>query len=299
LIFKKRNVPKELQLLRALRPRMNFTEEEESYYQYKEKGYLGEVNFDKWADPLKDMIFLHDATFTVHNNHFQNDSLGITAGTLHIFEIKNFEGDYLIKKDKWHSPKGNAVKNPLLQLEKAETLINQLVKSMGWRIFVKPHLVFVHPEFHLYDVPSTLPIVYPSQLMRFREKLQQQSSKPTRPDIQLAEKLCSLLKDDLPYTSVPAFTYEGLRKGIVCPGCGVFYGSVQTTLICKNCGKREKCTEAVLRSVREFRLLFPNLKMTTNTIYNWCGTFKDIRTIQTVLRTNFTLKGHGKSAHYL
>jgi hypothetical protein len=40
-------VPKELQILRILRLRMNLTENEESDYQYKEKGYEGEINFDK------------------------------------------------------------------------------------------------------------------------------------------------------------------------------------------------------------------------------------------------------------
>ncbi|RIW29395.1 NERD domain-containing protein [Bacillus salacetis] len=278
---------------------MNFTEEEESYYQYKEKGYQGEVAFDKWAEPLESLIFLNDVNLNVNNSHFQNDSLGITSGILHIFEVKNLEGDYTIKNDKWHSPKGNAVKNPLLQLEKAETLITQLVKSMGWRIHVKPHLVFVHPEFHLYNVPANLPIIHPGQLGRFREKLQQQSAKPTRTEIQIAEKLCSLLMDELPYSSVPAFTYEGLRKGIVCPGCGGFYGAFHKVFNCGYCGNRENCSDAVLRSIEEFKILFPESKMTTGGILEWCKVIKDDRTIRRILKGNFELTGHTKSAFYL
>ncbi|WP_409254268.1 nuclease-related domain-containing protein [Bacillus sp. SCS-153A] len=298
--MKERDVPRELQILRALRPRMNFNESEESYYQHKEKGYEGEVMFDKWAEPLQEMIFLNDSNFNVNNNHFQTDSLGISSGTLHIFEVKNFEGDYTIKEDKWYSPKGNPIKNPLLQLEKTETLINQLVKSMGWRITVEPHLVFVNPEFHLYDVYSELPIVYPAQLGRFREKmLQRCGSKPTRSEIQFAEKLLTHLIDEMPYSSLPEYTYGGLRKGIVCPGCGVVYTSVQTTLICGLCGGREKCTEAVLRSVREFKLLFPQLKVTSNLIYDWCGVIRDIKTIRRILKNNYKPVGHGKSSFYI
>ncbi|WP_232214245.1 nuclease-related domain-containing protein [Bacillus sp. SG-1] len=298
--MKEREVSKELQILRVLRPRMNFSESEESYYQYKEKGYEGEVTFDKWAEPLKNMIFLNDTNFNVNNNHFQTDSLGISSGTLHIFEVKNFEGDYTIKEDKWYSPKGNGIKNPLLQLEKTETLINQLVKNMGWRINVEPHLVFVHPEFHLYDVSSDLPIVYPTQLDRFREKmLQRCGSNPTRSEIQFAEKLLALLIEELPYTSVPEYKYGGLRKGIVCPFCGGFYSSVQTTLVCGNCGGREKCTEAVLRCVKEIKLLFPQLKVTSNLIYDWCGVIRDIKTIRRILKRNFKLVGHGKSSYYI
>jgi hypothetical protein len=299
LIMKEREVPKELQILRILRPRMNFTEDEESYYQYKEKGYAGEVNFDKWSEQLMDMIFLNDVNLNVNNTHFQNDSLGISAGTLHIFEVKNLEGDYTIDKDgKWRSPKGNVVKNPLLQLEKAETLINQLVKNMGWRVKVEPHLVFVHPEFHLYNVPPHLPIIYPTQLLRFREKLLQQCSKPTRSEIQLGERLMSGLIEEMPYTSVPDYTYDRLRKGIVCPGCGVFYGSFHKVFHCNYCGGRESCSDAILRSVKEFKMLFPDKKVTTATIYEWCHVVKDERTIRRILKEHYELRGFAKSAFY-
>ncbi|WP_421385416.1 nuclease-related domain-containing protein [Bacillus salacetis] len=297
--MKMRDVPKELQILRILRPRMNFTEDEESYYQYKEKGYEGEVTFDKWAEPLKDMIFLNDINLNTNNNHFQNDSLGISAGTLHIFEVKNFAGDYTIDKEgKWHSPKGNIVKNPHLQLEKAETLMNQLVKNMGWRINVEPHLVFVHPEFHLYNVPAHLPIIYPTQLVRFREKLLERCSKPTRSEVQLGDRLLSLLIEEMPYTSVPDYTYDRLRKGIVCKGCGVFYGSFHKTFQCGFCGGRESCSEAVIRSINEFKMLFSDNKVTTARIHDWCNVVKDERTIRRVLNENFELKGFAKSAFY-
>lgn len=298
--MKERDVPRELQVLRALRPRMDFSESEESYYQYKEKGYEGEVTFDKWAEPLKNIIFLNDTNFNVNNNHFQTDSLGISPGTLHIFEVKNFEGDYTIKGDKWYSPKGNGIKNPLLQLEKTETLINQLVKNMGWRINVEPHLVFVHPEFHLYDVSSELPIVYPTQLGRFGEKmLQRCGSKPTRSEIQFAEKLLALLIEELPYTSVPDYKYGGLRKGIVCPFCGVFYGNpIYTTFYCKSCGFTEETTQAVLRSVKEFMVLFPEYKITTSRIFDWCKVFKDKRTIRAILMKNYRQKGRRSASHF-
>jgi hypothetical protein len=300
LIMKERDVPKELKIIRTLRPRMNFNEEEESYYQYKEKGYEGEVIFDKWAEPLKNFVFLNDANFNVNNNNFQADSLGISSGTLHIFEVKNFEGDYTLdEEDKWRSPKGNLIKNPLLQLQKTETLINQLLKNIGWRINVEAHLVFVNPEFHLYDIPSNLPIIYPTQLLRFREKMLQRSAKTTRSEIQFAEKLLSHLIDELPYSNVPKYTYDGLQKGIVCPGCGVFYGSVQTTLLCGNCGGREKCKEAILRSVSELRLLFPHLKVTSSRVYEWCGIIRDVKTIRRILKGNLQHAGHGKSSHYI
>ncbi|MGF2614330.1 nuclease-related domain-containing protein [Rossellomorea aquimaris] len=298
--MKERGIPQELQLLRGLRPRMNFSESEESYYLYKEKGYEGEMNFDKWAVPLsKKMIFLNDINLNQNNNNFQVDSFGISSGTLHHFEVKNLEGDYSIEKGKWTSPSGNPVKNPLLQVDKTETHLNQLVKNYNIPLSVKSHLIFINPEFHLYDVPSNLPIIYPAQMNRFRNNLLQNSSKIRNADIRAAEKLLSLSIGGSPYNSVPKYSYEELRKGIVCSGCGEFYTEAKRILHCEFCGVRESCSDAVLRSVEEFGLLFPDFKVTTKNIFDWCKVIKDERTVQRVLRSNLQMIGNKRSSYYI
>jgi hypothetical protein len=302
LIMKERGVPRELIILRGLRPRINFSESEESYYLYKEKGYEGEVNFDKWAVPLsvsEKMIFLNDVNLNQNNNHFQVDSFGISSGTLHHFEVKNLEGDYSIDKGKWISPLGNPVKNPLIQVDKTETLLNQLVNNHSIPLTVKSHLILINPEFHLYNVPSNLPIVYPAQMNRFRTSLLQNSSKIRNADIRAAEKLLALYIGESPYDSVPKYRYDELRKGMVCPGCGEFYAEFKRVLCCGFCGGKEGSSDAILRSVEEFRLLFPEVKVTTKNIFDWCGVIKDERTIQRVLRANLQSMGNKRSSYYI
>ncbi|WP_223702482.1 nuclease-related domain-containing protein [Sutcliffiella deserti] len=291
MILKKREIPLELQLLRSLRPRMQFSEKEESYYQHKEKGFEGELHFDKWAEPLKDIIFLNDLNILYNKTNCQIDSIGISSSTIHIFEIKNFEGDYTIKEGKWYSPKGFVVNNPLIQLEKAETIVNQLVKNFGYSLTVQPHLIFINPDFHLYDAPSNLPIVYPTQLVRVKEKLQRHCTKITRTETQFAEKLYSINMDKSPHANLPEYKYESLRKGIVCPNCRVFYKSMAKCFYCESCEEKESCYEAVLRSVEEFKTLFPDCKVTTTQIQEWCGIVQDKRTIRRVLVENY--KGQG------
>ncbi|MGM0847293.1 MAG: nuclease-related domain-containing protein [Bacillota bacterium] len=300
MILKKRGLPRELQILRAQRPRMNFSENEESYYLYKEKGYEGEVNFDKWAVPLSEkIIFLNDVNLNQNNNHFQVDSFGISSGTLHHFEVKNLQGDYSIVKGKWISPLGNPVKNPLIQVDKTETLLNQLVNNHSIPLTVKSHLILINPEFHLYDVPSNLPIVYPAQMNRFRNNLLQNSARIRNSDVRLAEKVLSLCIGESPYNNVPKYSYEELRKGIVCRGCGEFYPEFKRVLNCEFCGGKECSSEAVLRSVEEFKLLFPNIRLTTGRIQEWCRIVKDERTIQRVLRKNLAMMGSRKTSYYI
>ena len=45
-------------------------------------------------------------------------------------------------------------------------------------------------------------------------------------------------------------------------------------LTCETCGNVENWEVAVLRSVEEFKLLFPGRKITTNRVYEWCGGIK-------------------------
>lgn len=82
-------------------------------------------------------------------------------------------------------------------------------------------------------------------------------SKLTEKHKNLADKLISLHIEESPYTLMPAYEYEQLRKGINCKDCSSF--SITTHgryFVCRECGKDEQLTVAVLRSAREYMLLF-------------------------------------------
>ena len=57
---------------------------------------------------------------------------------------------------------------------------------------MEAHLVFINPEFALYQTPLDQPIILPNQLNRFMKKLNKTTSKLTSKHTQLAEKLISL-----------------------------------------------------------------------------------------------------------
>jgi hypothetical protein len=50
--------------------------------------------------------------------------------------------------------------------------------------------------------------------------------------------------------------------------------------------------------VNEFKLLFPDKKITADQIDDWCGNIKNKRSIQRILRENFVRVGHGKTTNY-
>jgi hypothetical protein len=297
-IVKPRFLPAELKLLRFLHPRMEFPVDDLRRYENLEKGFKGEQQFDKWSEDIViDGLVVNDLIYEINNTTFQIDSTLISQGTLFQFEVKNFEGDFLLDGDKWLTLSSRSpIKNPLHQLERSETMLKQLLQNIGYNMHIESYLVFINPNFHLYNAPINQSIIFPTQLNRFLDKLNRTPSKINGKHSKLAETLVSKQTFVDPYKRLPNYDYERLKKGICCPQCRTF---LDETLKCGKCGFEDTPSAAISRSVEEFRMLFPDEKITTNGVYEWCKGIVSRKVIWNVLSKSFQLEGHGKSAHYM
>lgn len=114
----------------------------------------------------------------------------------------------------------------------------------------------------------------------------------------LAGQLLSLHVSESPYNQLPSYEYDQLRKGVICFKCYSFsltFG--RKKYICKKCLHEELIEDAVLRSIDEFRLLFPNRKITTKIIYNWCQIVPE-RRIRNILLKNFSKMGEHRWSYF-
>ncbi|MEH7490993.1 nuclease-related domain-containing protein [Neobacillus niacini] len=298
MLFRPRPEKLELILLHYLHARKKFTNEEEFNYTNLIKGYEGELKSDIWLRGLTDeWLILNHLLLEYNGSTFQIDTLIIAYEKIYLLDIKTFEGDHSIKDDKWYTPSGKPEKNPLHQLERCETLLQRLQQDLGFNIPIESYLIFINPEFHLYTSSNHPAIIFPSQLNRFLKKLNTKPVKLNKKHYQLAEKLNALHIEESPYKRLPLYKYDQLKKGIICPNDKTFF--TDETLICSKCGRVEEVEAAVLRSVKEFSLLFPDRKLTTNNIYDWCGGVKSKKVIRRVLSKYFKLVGHRTSAHYV
>ncbi|HEU5140824.1 MAG TPA: nuclease-related domain-containing protein [Bacillales bacterium] len=300
MILKSRTESEELKLLRFLDSRMKLSARDANDYWNHEKGYEGEEKFDTWLeDSSKDWLILNDLLLESNNTLFQIDSLVICQKKIYLFEVKNYEGDFYMDGDRWYTLPSAEIKSPFLQLKRSESLFRRLLHDLGWNIPVESHLIFMNPHFYLYQAPLDLPAVFPNQLNRFMDKLKKEPSKLSQKHSAFAEKLLSLHLNESPYTRLPDFDYNQLKKGIVCPFCwSTFMELHGGFLICKECGRKEKVDIGVLRSVKEFHALFPDRAITTNIIQEWCKIIST-KAIRRILLQNFKLVGHSKSAHYV
>jgi hypothetical protein len=257
-VVKPRTVPMELVILRRLNTRMELTQSDKQLYLSIEKGYEGEVKFDLLTDQLQcDVLILRDLLLEVNHTLFQIDTLIISADLIYPCEVKNIEGDYYYNSDKLYTKSGSEIKDPLLQLERCDSLLRQFLQKKGHTFPLESNVIFVNSEFTLYQAPLNKPIVFPTQLNAFMKKLDKLPPKLTARHRKLADELIFAHICDSPYSRLPHYEYSKLRKGLTCATCNSFLITVgNRTLVCDSCGCIEAMESAVLRSVRELKLLF-------------------------------------------
>lgn len=191
------------------------------------------------------------------------------------------------------------MKNPVHQQDRCKVLLRSLLSDLGYHYPLEPYLIFINPEFHLYITTINSSLVFASQTNRFLKKLNARSGKLHKRHYKLADQLVALHKVESPYPSLPTYHYERLEKGILCPKCYSFFSEIHGSILtCGHCGCTERVESAVLRSVTELTLLFPDQKITTKIVQDWCKIIKSEKTIRRILRKHFKLIRIGRSSYY-
>lgn len=246
--------------------------------------------FDTLIDKFQcDCLFLNDLLLKTNNQTFQIDSLLITNHLVYILEIKNYIGDFYYHSNKLLMQDQAEITNPLYQLLRTQSLFRQLLLKLNYDIPVQSSVIFINPEFMLYQAPPDIPFISPNQLNRFIKKINNNRSHLQEQHQKLAENLMTLHISDYPYKNLPYYNYQQLHKGITCVACSSFSASIiGMRCKCTLCGYEEHIDTVVVRIVKEFKLLFPEEKITTNKIYEWCKIISKKR-IQRILKDNYNL----------
>lgn len=283
-----------------LNMRMKLSDKDRNHYLHLKKGYEGEVMFDRLTEKLQcDCLIMNDLLLQMNSATFQNDSVILTPESLHLFEVKNFEGDFYYERDKFFMKNKTEVNNPLNQMKRNESLLRQLLQNLGITIPIIASVVFINPEFTLYQAPLNLPFIFPTQLNRYLNQMDRNSLKLNKKHKLIADKLISLHIEDSPYKQLPSYDYDQLRKGMTCERCYSFSLFIKgMKLYCLECGHTEAVAASILRSVEEFKLLFPDRKITTNAIYEWCEIIDSKKRIRMVLEKNFKIFGVHQWSYY-
>ncbi|MHC0037108.1 nuclease-related domain-containing protein [Pseudoneobacillus sp. C159] len=134
MIIKPRSESLELIIYRLLNQRMELTPDQKGYFEHLEKGFEGEKNFDLFLEQnlTMDCHILNDLLLESQKSLFQSDSVLHSGDTIHVFDVKNNEGDYYVEDDRWYLlPSKIEVKNPFLQLNRCISLFRRLLQDLG------------------------------------------------------------------------------------------------------------------------------------------------------------------------
>ena len=281
-------VSAQLQTFQYLKGRMKFTQDQAITYNNLYKGYLGERKFSKVLDKkLKShCIVLFGLLLESKNNLFQVDCLLIYRNEIFLIEIKNYIGDFYVQDEKWYvCSSDKEIKNPLHQLERSAYLLREFLSTYGLKYRVNPYVVFINNEFTLYHAPRYSSIIFPTQINRFIQKLNQTPSLITSKHRKLANRLIAAHITTSPYEKLPEYHFLKLRRGIFCYSCrGQMQELQKGKMHCRHCGYFESIDSALMRSILEFNLLFPNKKITTSIIHEWSALNRTNRTIRRILK---------------
>jgi hypothetical protein len=177
--------------------------------------------------------------------------------------------------------------------------LRQLLQKYRYNYPIDAFLVFINPQFTLFQPSPNPQIILPTQVNSFIKKLYKTPSKLSDKHHKLADLLVSLHKTENPYMRLPKYDYDTVEKGITCGSCHSFDVTVfRTKIACKDCGCQELVEVAVLRNVEELRILFPDIRITTNLVFEWCKVIDSTKMIRRILKKNFKAIGYTKNSYY-
>ena len=300
MIYKQRVKSKSLTILEMLVERMQFTQTDFRKYQNQETGFEGEQNFDKIVEQLEcDCLILNDLELPFNTSTFQIDSLLITAYKIYLLEVKNYQGEfYMQDQDLYQRPQYKR-SNPEKYLVRKEDYLSQLLQTKGYNYPIESKVIYINDEFTLLQAPLTSTILLPTQIPAYIKSLNSISTTITNTHKKLADTLIGMHIDDNGKRNIPEYTYESLRKGLICHRCSSTAIQIQQKYcICGNCEYKVTNTEKIIQCIDEFHLLFPDRKVTTDSIYQWCAKQFSKKSIQRVLGRYYKIVGTTKGAHY-
>ncbi|MCC5894418.1 MAG: NERD domain-containing protein [Alkalibacterium sp.] len=303
MLIKKQRTKPELQiLLELLDSRMTLHYREKQHLMTLSKGYEGEVIFDSLVERYlpSDCIVLNDLSLIIGSTPIQIDSLIVTSNAIYLYEIKNYEGNYIDMGGQFRTDSGQDIVSPAGQLNRTTTVFNKLIHQWDSVLQVVPHVVFINSYFFLYEAKKDNSFVFLPQLITHFNEINRRSSTLSARHYYLADKLLEESKKDLPYQrKIPIYDFKDLKKGLSCSHCRSFELDITTKMtFCRCCGHKTPLNDLFLSEVQAFKFLFPTEQLTCNVMYEWCGATLPKRRITAILNREFTVNGFAKSSHY-
>ncbi|WP_373751820.1 nuclease-related domain-containing protein [Jeotgalibaca porci] len=270
-----------LAVMKSLDGRVSFGEKEERYFRNWLSGALGEQMVEDGAACLDGYVArIHDLVI-VEDRTCQIDALWIGSQTVYLLEVKHWDGVFTVDAQGFQV----IVHDPLSQLERTKRMVERILKRMGVGLMVEARLVFTNPNMTLYGLSEEMPIVMPSQIERYFQKIGAAEGPISEWQIRLGKKLAALHVSRNPHQNLMAYSRESVRSGILCGVCRVPMSvRCRWKLACPKCGMVEKKADGFYRTQKELEILFPEIARKPVELRRWMGNVIDRKTVYNLMR---------------
>ncbi|OJF91774.1 nuclease-related domain-containing protein [Alkalibacterium sp. 20] len=301
MIVKERERALQLESLVALSKRGVLLNPQENYINQLVKGFEGECAFDALMKGLKcECLILNDLLLKLNGHTFKIDTLMISSKGVSIYEVKNFEGEFVFREDKLKIVSTNKeITNPVHQLNRKTMLFRQLMEEHRVDFPLKSYIVFVNKQFTLFETPVNQDFILPTMISRHLKRLNNERGAINISHTKFSDALKALHHKDTTFITLSEYSYTALKKESFCKECSAVLERLNGRMCeCMKCGHKELAVDTIFRQINEFRLLFPDNKLTTNEMYQWSGKLFSKKSIRSVLSKHFTLKGQSIASYY-
>ena len=299
MAYKERTKPRLLCIYEALAKRMKLSPDDHYYLLNMDGGFVGELGLDVHTDTLDShCLVLNDLQLRHNRSSFQIDTLVICPDKLLLYETKNHKGVHNWGPLTFTKPTGATLENPSIQLKRTQARLEMLLSALKIQMPIEAYVVYINPEFTLMGAQENADYLLPSQIPHYFQEIP--VSGEIGPEQQrLADTLIRMHNPRYFAEELPSIDYGKLRKDLFCLACGsaVRLDSIKS-VYCQVCQKRERTTKTIAHNIEEFRLLFPDEKVTTPRMAEWCG-MKNKDRIYRVLCNSYQAVGKGHGRHYV
>ena len=271
-----------------------------------EKGVRGEKDFEKFLfeNGNPHWVVLKNVWLDCKGK-FECDFLVFTKAKGYLFEIKNYSGKYEYRENQWFRYGSPNSHNPLSQVQKATTNVQNIFKNLRNSPKIQGVLVFIGEfnQVHLYENTHNIQVVQRNELMDlfWEMKQEERNYMGYSPDKKELLKELARYETVNPYQNQPVSeeVLQLIRRGICCSRCSNFDLEKKDGFYICSCGIYEPKDHAILRTICEYGILHPNQNFKTSELLTFFDGEVSQRSLIRILNKYFQRVGGGRSTEYM
>lgn len=298
MILHQRKPDIELLFFRALNHRSTLSTKDEAKLNRLEKGYTGELIYDKIYDQVINHLYtFRNIYLKIEDTTLQIDSLIVTDYGLIVHEIKNFQGLYEIINNKWTIRQSPLSNDPIIQLKRTTNKLHSLNYTLQENMSILGKLVFPNIEFNIesHDKEILEQIIIRSQLRRYFHELKGFTS------TEKANFYVNYIAENI--IENPFFNRKvnitDVKKGVYCLKCNSFnMKKLQFHFKCQDCQCMDTIQTHILRTLSDYNALFYKEPITLSRLYEFIDGSVSKRSLIRVLSKYCTKTDLGRGSTY-